>query len=236
MKLPTRTVTVAAAAVLLAATTVPAQQPTARQLVDRHVEAIGGRERIQAVQSRHLVYEMKMDGSVMTMSVWQSRPNLGRSAIQTPVGEVLSGTDGTTAYAGTAASLQVLQGPQAQEVLRGSAFDADLLFDAFETMEVTGRAEYGGRPCWNVRMVAATGTEQVRCFDVETGRVVAVSQLQGGTSVTAFVDAYREFDGISYPARTSAQSGGQTVVITLKSVDHAPIPASFFAVPETGRQ
>jgi hypothetical protein len=219
-------------AVMAAAAPAEAQTPSARELVDRHVEAIGGRERILATRSRHLSYEMNVEGTTISMEVWQTRPNLGRSAIMTPMGEITSGTDGTTVYAVSPMGAQVLEGAQAEDVRLRAAFDADLLFDVYPTMETTGRAEHGGRSCWNVRMASEAGVETSRCFDEETGLAIAVTQTQGGMEVTATIDEYREFDGIRYPARTTATAMGQTVVTTLLDVDHTPIDASEFAVPE----
>lgn len=218
-------------AAVLMASDVAAQTPTAQAVVDRYVEAIGGRARIEAVQSRRLVYEMNANGMSMSMEVRQTRPNLAASTIQTPMGEVRSGFDGETVYAVSPMGSQVLEGAQADEVRARAAFDADVTFAGYDAMEVTGRGEHGGRPCWNVRMSVAGMAEATRCFDVETGLVLAITQTQGGTQVTALVEEYREFDGIRYPARTVADAMGQTVVTTLQTVDHSPIPASEFAVP-----
>ena len=220
-------------AAMAAAAPAGAQTPSARQLVDRYVEAIGGRERIEAVASRHMVYEMNANGMTMSMEVRQTRPNLMKTTLVTPMGEIVSGTDGETVYALTPMGAQVLEGPQAEDVRSRGSFDADLLLgDVFTSMETVGRGEHGGRACWNVRMETDSGIEMTRCFDAETGLTVAVTLSQAGTEITTTIDEYREFDGIHYPARTSGSAMGQTVVTTLVSVDHAPIPAAEFAVPE----
>jgi zinc protease len=233
MPRPLAAALLAALAAAAAAAPAGAQTPSAREIVERHVEAVGGRARLEAVRSRHLVYELNAGGMSLGMEVLQSRPNLIRTVISTPMGDMITGTDGRTVYALTPMGAEVMEGPQAEEVLARGAFDADFTFEGFE-LEVAGRAEHGGRACWNVRMRAAAG-EMSRCFDVETGLMIAVTQTQGGTEVTSVVEEHREFDGIRYPARARAQAMGQEILTTLVSVDHAPLPADRFAVPSDVR-
>ena len=222
----------AVAAAMFAAPAAAQPLPSAQQVLDRYAQAIGGRDRVAAVQSRRLVYQVTGGGMTIDMEAVQRRPNLGLAVMRTGMGEIRSGFDGSVAWAVNPMGPMVLEGVQADEVRIRSAFDADVLFDVYETIQTTERAEYGGKACWKVRMVAATGTEQFRCFDVETGLLVALEATQNGMPVLAVYDEYKEFDGIKYPSRFTSSAMGDQAVTVLVRVDHGDVPVSEFALPD----
>jgi zinc protease len=231
MRFPSKT-SFAALAVAMFAAPAAAQLPPAQQVLDRYAEAIGGREKAMSFQSRRLVYQVSSGGMTIDMEAVQRRPNLGTAVMRTGMGEIRSGFDGQVAWVISPMGPQILEGAQAEEVRIRSAFDADVLFDAYDTIETTERAEYGGKACWKVRMVSGAGMESSRCFDVETGLLVALETTQNGMPVTAVYDEYREFDGLKYPSRFTSSAMGQEAVTTLVSVDHSNVPASEFALPD----
>src|SRR5690349_356452 len=125
-----RRISMAAVAVALFAAPAAAQPlPAAQQVLDLYAQAIGGRERVAAVQSRRLVYQVSAGGMTIDMEAAQRRPNLGTAVMRTGMGEIRSGFDGSVAWAITPMGPQILEGPPADEVRIRSAFDADVLFD-----------------------------------------------------------------------------------------------------------
>ena len=218
--------------VMFAAPAAAQPLPAAQQVLDRYAEAIGGRDRVAAIQSRRLVYQVSAGGMTIDMEAAQRRPNLGTAVLRTGMGEIRSGYDGTVAWTVTPMGPQILEGAQAEEVRVRSAFDADVLFNVFDTIETTERAEYAGKACWKVRMVTAAAVESFRCFDVETGLLVAYETTQNGMAVTALYDDYKEFDGVKYPSHFTSSAMGQEATTTLISVDHSDIPVSEFALPD----
>jgi zinc protease len=227
-----QTVLAAAALALFTAPAAAQTLPPAQQVVDRYVQAIGGRDKARSFQSRRLEYEMNISGTVIGMNVAMRRPNFGTVVMQTPMGEIRSGVNGDVVWAVGPMGAQRLDGAQAEDIRIRTAFDADILYDIYPTMETVERAEYGGKPCWKVRMETTSGTVMHRCFDVQTGLMVATIQSQNGVEVTAIFDEYKEVDGLKYPAHSTASAMGQTVETTLVSVSHADIPVSEFAVPD----
>ncbi len=228
-----RRISMAAVAVAVFAGPAAAQElPAARTVLDRYVEAIGGRERAQGFQSRRLAYTVEAAGNTMNVEAVQRRPNLQLATMVTPMGEIRSGYDGTTAWVVSPGGPMILEGAPADDVRARSGFDTDVLFDGYPTMETTGRAEFAGKACWKVRMTSASGVTSSRCFDVATGLMVAVETEQNGVPVTVVYDEYREFDGLKYPSRFTSSAMGQEAVTTLVSVSHADVPVAEFALPD----
>ncbi|HYJ78856.1 MAG TPA: DUF620 domain-containing protein [Longimicrobiaceae bacterium] len=219
----------------------PAQQlPAAAQVVDRYVEAIGGRAAIGRHGQRKMVTELSIPAQGMTiaMETYTARPNRMAMKAEVPgMGTMSSGYDGTVAWSTSPVTgPRIITGKEAAEALRQANFDASTdLARAFPTMETVGEKSVGGRACWNLRMVTADSVEVHSCFDKETGLLVSTSVVQssamGDIPVEIVVSDYRDFDGVKMPTRMTMSLMGQEMVTTVKSVSHEPFDAAVFALP-----
>jgi len=235
-----RSLGLAALALAVQAGAAAAQQlPPASQVVEKYVEAIGGRATAARFQARHVTAEMSMPamGMTMTMESWMARPNRSFSKMQMSGMEITSGFDGTTAWVNSPMSgPKILDGTEFKQALDNANFDNNLDFaKVFPTMETIGERTVGGSACWNVRMVSANGTEVQNCFDKTTGLLVgsiAKQQTQMG-EVTADIvmSEYKVFDGLKLPTVMTMTMGPQQVVTTIKTVSFAPVAESVFALP-----
>lgn len=222
--------------------TAEAQQlPPAKQLVDRFVEVTGGRGAYMKHSSRTTELELEMPamGMKMPMRLVQAAPNRLVSQMEMPggAGTVRSGYDGTVGWQiNPATGPSLMSGVELEQAVQQAEFFASLNYDKlYASMETVERTEMGGRPCYRVKLVSRSGRESWQCFDAETGLIVASGGKQesqmGTLDVTTLLGDYKEFDGIRIPTRASAQMMGQEMVTTVKSVSHAPVEASAFALP-----
>ena len=236
-----RAFTLAGAAAAMAVAPASAQTlPPAKQIVDRYVEAIGGREAIASTSSRHTVARLDLPSAGMTMDMetWQSRPNKTLMVMNIPgLIEIRQGYDGEVAWAmNPMQGPRIITGDELKQTLVQSDFDNNLRFDhLFPTMETVAMDEAQGRPCYRVRMVTEEGNEAFGCFDTETALLLSMSmrmESEMGTveSQAEFHD-YREFGGVRMPSRTAVNTMGQQMEVTVISVDTDPIPASVFVLP-----
>jgi hypothetical protein len=129
-----------------------------------------------------------------------------------------------------------MSGAELEQTAQQAEFYGPLSYDKlYRSMETTERTEMNGRPCYRVRLVSRTGIESWQSFDTETGLMVASGGRQetqmGSVEMTAMLGDYRDFDGIKLPARSTTQLMGQQMVVTTKSVSHAPVDGSVFALP-----
>jgi outer membrane lipoprotein-sorting protein len=237
-----RSLTLAALALGFSAGGAAAQQalPPAKQIVDRYVEAIGGRAALARHDFRHMVAEMSIpaNGMTMTMDMKYARPNKFAMKMAMPgMGSMTAGFDGQVGW-----SVNPMAGPQLQsgkelaQTRRMADMDANMdLAKLFPTMETVERSTSQDRPCNRVRMVSAEADTAFACFDVETGLLSTMESKQasqmGEMAVVARFEDYRDFGGIKMPARTVTSMMGQEMIVTVKSVSTAPIPASEFALP-----
>lgn len=236
-----RTLGLAALALSAQAGAAAAQQlPPATQLVEKYVEAIGGRATATRFASRHVTAEMSMPamGVTMTMETWTARPNRMLARMNMSGMTISSGFDGTVAWANSPMTgPKILDGVEFKQAFDQANFDNNVDFTkVFPTMETIGERTVDGKACWNVKMVSANGTEVQNCFDKDTGLLIGTIARQVGSmgemTVDVVMSEYRAFDGLRMPTRMSTSMAGQQVITTIKAVSHAPVADSIFALPQ----
>lgn len=227
-------------ALALPLTAAAQQLPPARQVIDRYVEAIGGREAISRQKFRSIETEMSMPAMGMTMTVktLMAAPNRMITSAEMPgAGTLRSGYDGAVGWqVNPMTGPSLMSGAELEQNVQLSDFYSALNYDKlYRSMETTERAELNGRPCYRVKLVTASGRESWQCFDTETGLMVATGGKQesqmGSMEVTSLLSDYRDFDGVKMATRSTTRMMGQDMVVTVKSVSHAPVEASAFALP-----
>lgn len=214
--------------------------PPAALVVEKYIQVIGGRDVAARFQTRHVQAEMAMPAMGMTATIesWSARPNRAFSKVDLAgMMTITSGYDGTTAWMNSPMSgPKILDGPELRTALDNASFDNNVDFaKIFPTMQTVGERIVNGSPCWNVRMVSASGTEVQNCFDKQSGLLVGSIARQytamGETTADVVLGEYRDFDGLKLPTRTVVTVNDQQMITTIKSVTHEPIADSVFALP-----
>lgn len=218
--------------------------PPAAEVVARYVEAVGGEAALRRHASRTLVTETELTGMGLKMTTTTRMAPPARMVSTTPVegmGTRRSGYDGVVGWSvDPVDGAALLEGAELEQLAQLAEFHGPLRYEfLFASMETEARAEYGGRPCWRVKLVSRSGRVSWQCFDTGTGLMVAMggemATRMGTVDATVLLDDYRDFDGVRMAARSTTEVMGQPMVVTLKSVSHAPVDPSAFEPPEEVR-
>lgn len=214
--------------------------PAARDLVARHVVAIGGREAIL----RHPFFRARgtfgMPAAGMTgqMEVAGAQPNLVAMKITIPgMGEMLQGFDGTNAW-----SLDPMQGPRLIEgeelaQMADEAEFASVLRESasIASMETTEIVTLAGQQCYKVKVVRKSGRETFDCYAVDSGLLIGGfakhKTAMGEIEATTEYSDYKEFSGIKQPTKVTLSMMGQQQVMEFTSYEYGPVDAAVFTVP-----
>ncbi len=214
------------------------QLPPAQQIVDRYVRAIGGRPAFARLASRHMVAEMSMSGMTMQMETFTARPNKMLAVVNVSGVTITSGYDGQVAWTNSPMTgpRVLTEGAELKQALDNAQFDRSLDPSTSSTsMTTVGERTIGQQACWDVKIVSANGNESTNCFHKETGLLIGTRAKQtsqmGEIEADIVISDYKDFDGVKMPTRMVANVMGQQMVTTIKSVSHAPIPASKFELP-----
>ena len=230
-------------ALLASAVAMPAASqtlPPARELIDGHIAAVGGRDAVTAHSSMHLTGSFTMPAMGMTgrYEIWQKRPDRLASTVDVPgIGQVRRGFDGEVGW-----TVSPIEGPRvikdaelaqlADEAnLRSALRDTSLVASA-QTVE---RTEMGGTACFLVRIEWKSGRETFDCYAVDSGLLVAsrmTAQTQmGPLESTMIFSDYQQFGRYRMPAQSRQQVMGMEQVIRIENVRFDTVSDSVFALP-----
>lgn len=237
-------IALSAAAVSLLWPAVPGAQepslPSAREVIDRNIQASGGLAAFKAVTSIRGRGSMALPSQNLSgeFEMLAARPNkmLIRGTIA-GIGRFEEAFDGKTAW-----SIDPLTGPslatgrELVETADDSLFDAPLHApDHVREMTVTGREQWESRTVYRVKVVLRSGTEQSELFDVETGlqagaEAVRHTPIGAIPTLTVFRD-YQKYGALTLPSKAVLRAMGIEQVLTFSSYEFDVVPANAFDMP-----
>lgn len=213
----------------------------AAAILDRYVEAAGGREAHARIRNRtvKLRVEIGAQGIVIQGTVVLARPNRSYARMESEAtGKLERGMDGRIAWSDSITTgPQRVEGAELAEFLYMAQFDRLVEWRAFHTKAVArGMDEAGGRPCRKVELTPREAKAQTLCFDAETGLLAStamrVTTPMGEIEVASVASDYRTVDGVKLAFRTASRMMGQERVMLLEEVTHnTDVPESRFAPP-----
>lgn len=185
---------------------------TAEKVIGNYVRAIGGRERLNAVNDLTMELTMSAMGQQITVKTYQKKPGLLLS--ETIMGgTVLSKQvfDGTKLVVSSPMGKQeITEGPMLEQALLSATAFPELRYGDFGiNLTLMGAETLDGK---NVYRLQVTGREGFSTYDyycMETGLKLQSRSEQ----VTAIYDDYREVDGILFPFSMVQMAGPQQAEI-----------------------
>jgi len=213
--------------------------PPAAALVDRHVEAVGGRAALESHISRRLAGSFETQGISGTVEVFSAAPAKSRIQVQIPgFGTVISGYDGRIGWRiNPTFGPEVLEGRSLDQLKQNANFYNPLGSERFvvsrETVELT---ELDERSVYKVEVTTRWDEEYFKFYDVETGRLAGSIRTYttpvGEAETTTILRDYEEVDGVWVPmtwVQRSAAAGEQVFKFTTAEFDQ--VEESVFEVP-----
>ncbi len=215
--------------------------PSARSIIDRHIEAIGGRKAVLARKSVHIRGTMSMPGSGLTgaLEIMAARPNMTRVRMNIEgVGEVDEGFDGTRGWTVSPMTGPMLKsGSELEERKFDSEFDGELRDDSrYEYMKTVEKTTFEGRPVYKVALKRKGGSsEDIEFYDVETGLKAGGQATRntpmGAVNVTAIQGEYKKFGDFMHATILKQKVMGIEQVMTFASIEHDKLEPSLFEMP-----
>lgn len=218
----------------------PAGLPEARDVIERHIKAIGGRDALMAHSSRHVKGTMTIPASGMSGSfeIFEARPNKGVMMMNLAgVGEMNEGFNGTIGWSvNPVTGPSLLQGKLLEEKKLDSDFFGDLQpekrYSSIKTLE---RVDFEGRPCYKVQLVRKDGGADIQFYDVATGlragTVVRRESQLGAMDATLVESDYKPFGKMLVATKTTTTMMGVQQVLTVTDVQFDKVDPSVFEPP-----
>lgn len=212
--------------------------PTAAQLLDRYVQAVGGAAAIDKISSRVMKGEIQFGGKALPIDIYSKDPDQRISFTHMPEGDSVTAFNGREGWLG-------LPGGRIREMhggdLDGAAIDADLhlathLKQMFSDMKVAGTEKIGDHATYVVVGQRAGKPPIELYFDQQSGllaRLVRYGETALGRMPTQIDYAdYREADGVKIPYRwTLARPSGRFTIQVSEVMQNLPVDDAKFAKP-----
>lgn len=190
--------------------TAAANLPTAEQLFEKYVEAIGGREKMKKITSRRIDgrYVGEPFNFPARLTIWQEYPNKFHIKIQQPAGDTIEmAFDGKVAWERQPGiGLRLIEGPRLIEMNDSSAFWGEAAYeDRYLSMKTLGEFEFGEEKAFAVEATAVSGRVKLIVFSQETGlflgtRTMTVHPQTGKPQqFETVLRPYEEFEGVKWP-------------------------------------
>ena len=218
-----------------------ADLPDAKAVMEKYIEATGGRAAYEAIESQKLTGQILLPMGIKAdlTAVTRGDPlGLYMNVVVPDVENQAVGFDGQTLWSTSIMQgPQIIDGPQKQAMIR--EVDPSSVLDYaqdYPTLEVVGEQEAQGQPAVVVRTVDAAGNEATRYFAKDGGLLLKIEGVQQSPMgeipvVTTFAD-YQKFGEITVPTRQTMTQMGQEQTILIEDVQYnVEVDASKFQPP-----
>jgi zinc protease len=217
-----------------------AASPTVDQVLDKYVDALGGRAAWKKITSRQStgtieVPAMNLSG---TFQVIEKAPNRSLSTVVVAGANFREGFDGKMGWSDDPQNgVREQSGPELEETRRQADFYHPLdLRQLYKKLTLTGTEKIGDRNTYVVEGATGTGDPDKMYFDTETGlalRVIGQHHApEGVTVVQEDLDDYRAVDGVKVPFSIRQTSADNVFTIKIAEVrQNLPIDDAQFSKP-----
>jgi hypothetical protein len=215
--------------------------PDAREIINRHIQAVGGRDAILAHKSMHSMGTLAVPASGISGPIeMYGATGPDRVVVKTSVagiGEILEGYDGSHAW-----SVSPMTGPMLKvgKELQQTKLDADFYTELrdpkkYVSVKTVEKATFDGRPCYKVSLNRIDGVEDFDFYDVATGlRAGSVSTREspmGTMTMTSVESGYKKFGNLMQATAVTQKVMGVEQTITLTSVEYDKVDPAVFEPP-----
>jgi len=193
--------------------------PSADDLFNKHLAAIGGQAAIDKLKSRVVKGTIvQANGNSLQFELYQVAPDKFYQIITTPQGTIERGFNGTVGWEKTARGVREITGSQLADLrAANNLFALIKLKEQLTRTRVAGKDKIGDREVYVVNATGIDGKRQRLFFDAETGlllrRITYTPTMIGVIPEQVDFEDYRDVDGVRFPftARTSSIEVGNPV-------------------------
>jgi hypothetical protein len=182
--------------------------PTVDAVLDKYVQALGGKANIEKQTSRVSkgTFEIAAFGASGTAEIFEKAPNKSAAVIDVPgFGTIKEGYDGKVAWSSEPQTgLREKTGAElAAARLDGEFYRPLKLKQLYPKITVKGKEKVGDRDTYVLEATPQDSSVELWYFDVENGLLLRQDaereSPQGKTPVQIYFESYKDIDGVKIP-------------------------------------
>lgn len=214
--------------------------PTGKDVIARHIEAIGGEAAWKAIKSMRATgtFSLPAQGVNGSLDLMTARPALMRLRVTLDgIGKIESGYNGKVGWTiDPISGPAVLSGRELIEMADDSSFEAILYGPEFiKEFVPVARENFGLTPAIKVKVTLQSGTEQFEYFDATTGLYLGFegnrATPMGNVPTTEILANYKTFGKVKLPTVIKQRALGFETEISVTEVEFDTVPADAFDLP-----
>jgi hypothetical protein len=197
---------------------------TAERVVENYLAAVGGREKLEALNDMEISMKMNMQGMTIDAKMLQKAPNKYRMTISMG-GNVLSDTkfDGTVGKMSGMQGEQVLEGEQLENLQAQSQFMRELNYEELGfTLQLKSIEMVDGKETYMIEVSHPGSGTGYDYYDTETGLRLREDKIEvtpdGEMVQITHLSEYKDVDGILYPHKLDLSIGPQQISATIDAI------------------
>ena len=227
--------------------------PSGEQIMDRSIEARGGRAEFDKLKTRISKGVMEVAGGAGPRkgptTVWEAAPNKRYLLVNLEeIANIQGGSDGQVYWELSGpGGATVFEGEAKAQKQRENTFNALVHWkELYQKAECVGFEEIDGRPCYKVVLTPALGNPETIYIDRKTFFPVRLDTVRkvknpvaGEMEIPLQIqqEDYKQVDGVWLPfklvRRATVMGEIQTITYTWQTIEHnVEIPAERFAPPQ----
>jgi thiol-disulfide isomerase/thioredoxin len=204
-------------------------QPTINDVLNKYVQALGGRAAVARVTSRVTKGRVDIAGVSFggKLETYAKAPNMALTVMTAePMGVLKRGFDGLTAW--SRSDQKDARQPSPTE-LAALADDLQLyrdikLREIYPRMRFLDKGNVGTREVYILEAISRSGSTEKLYFEVESGLLLRRDTMRpssrGPVQAEFYFSDWRDVDGIKLPFKTTERLAGTTYIFTLEEVRH----------------
>lgn len=216
--------------------------PAGKEVVDKYVKAVGGREALAKLKTRYQTGTIEMSpmgikGTVEAFFGSDDRYLLKGSLAG--VGDLIEGYDGKTAWSiNPLEGRRIKDGKELLQTKRLNALARDAMLDAvYSSLTVRGIEKVGDREAFAVVASSQDLPDDILFFDKESCLLLRRDSIvitpAGNQALSTFFEDYREVNGVKTPFRERAKTPAFEMISSYTEIKYnVPIEDSKFVQPK----
>ena len=204
-------------------TNIDSAKLTAKEIIEKYISAIGGREKIYGIMDRTTVMKGTVDGVKITITSYQKAPNKLKQRIKAGSNEQVIIFNGEKGIMKMAGEEKEITGSELEKLKYESTLT--LLTDIEHhgiKLKLEGEEKLNNKNAYKVILTLPSGIKWTQFYDVNSGLKLKeekyINSPGGLLQQVITYSEYKETEGVLYPYNITQSIGSQTMEFTVSSI------------------
>jgi len=197
---------------------------TPKQIIEKYVDAIGGRDAYLNIKDRTMFMTATMQGMTLKITMYQKAPNKLKNVVEVAGMEQTVVFDGSKAYMKAQDKVIEITGTELEKLsIEANMYIATQLDSLHINMTLVGIEKVNDKDAYKIEFSKSPENKWVEYYDkdsfLKVKEIKEMSTPQGNMTQEINYSDYKDFMGFQVPYKINQKIGAQEVNLILKSIE-----------------